>query len=232
MKPPFTDNSPLSRYPYNSRTSNIEFSTVLPAANYILHAFKPGNALQASELNEIQENFYKNLTLSNHLLKNWIFVGSGDFTSGNGDPITGPSWIGAVPYDPFKSISVLDTTITFKRAWYLVDDYSGIKFWIYNNNAITFEYTKTPGEYIGIKLEDKQYITPEMDTKLYDNSNGFFNSSLSPGADRYQLNFTQSSGYQRSFAGTNIKIESHRDIFKIGPDGNLRYLNNLVHKNS
>ena len=229
MKYPFKGNTPLSLYPYNSRTSTIEFQSAQAAANYILHGFKPGNALQASELNEIQENFYKNLTLSNHLLLNWIFVGSEDFTSGNDDPVRGPSWIGAVPFDPFKSISVSSNVITFKKAWYLVDDYSGIKFWIYNNNAITFTYTSTPGNYIGIELEVKKYITPEVDGRLYDNSNGFSNSSLSPGADRYQLNFVADSGYQNTAATTNIQ---ERDIFKISPNGTLRYLNNLVHKNS
>ena len=227
MKYPFQNNSPLSRYPYNSRTSKNEFSTISDAKNYILHGFKPGNALQASELNEIQENFYKNLTLNNHLLQNWIFIGSPDFTSGNGDPIKGPSWIGAVPFDPFKSINVFNSTITFKKAWYLVDDYSGIKFWIYNNTAQTFNYTANIGDYIGVKI-GFTYTTPEQDPTLYDNSNGFYNSSLSPGADRYQLNIGEA--YQSTTISTISS--NNRDIFKVAANGTLRYLNNLVHKNS
>ena len=58
MKFPFQSKTTLSAYPYNSRIAKSEFSTTQPAKNHILHGFIPGNALQASELNEIQENFY------------------------------------------------------------------------------------------------------------------------------------------------------------------------------
>ena len=228
MKFPFQSNTPLSAYPYNSRIAKSEFSTTQPAKNNILHGFVPGNALQASELNEIQENFYKNLTLHNYLLRNWIFIGSSDFTSGNTDPVYGPSWIGAVPFHPFNSIRVIDNTITFKKAWYLVDDFSGIKFWIYNNTEYIFTYTPTVGEFIGIKLE-KKYITAADDPTLFDNSSGFSNSSLSPGADRYQLNIIDV--YQSATQQTNITTNENRDVFKIASTGSLRYINNLVHKN-
>lgn len=227
MKFPFQSTTPLSAYPYNSRIAKSEFSTTQPAKNHILHGFIPGNALQASELNEIQENFYKNLTLHNYLLSNWIFIGSPDFTSGNTDPVYGPSWIGAVPFHPFKSVRVFGNEITFRKDWYLVDDPSGIKFWIYNNTDKTIELNLDQEGFIGITVE-KKFITTAEDSTLFDNSSGFSNSSLSPGADRYQLNIT--GVYRTITPNTSLGANNNRDIFKI-TNGVLRYVNNLVHKN-
>jgi hypothetical protein len=59
--------SPLSSSPYNSR--NIEYP------KYALVAFKPGTSLQASELNEIQENMLMQLTQTNRFLYD---ISSGD----------------------------------------------------------------------------------------------------------------------------------------------------------
>lgn len=228
MRFPFQSTTSLTPYPYNSRIAKDEFATHSDPKNYILHGFIPGNALQASELNEIQENFYKNLTLHNYLLQNWIFIGSPDFTSGNNDPVRGPSWVGAVPFHPFTSVGLIGNQITFKKDWYLVDDFSGIKFWIYNNTEKTIDIVQGNGDYIGITIE-KAYITPADDSNLFDNSNGFSNSSLSPGADRYQLNIT--GVYQSDTQQTNITTNENRDVFKIASNGSLRYINNLVHKN-
>ena len=230
MKLPFTT-SPLKQFPYNSRTTKNEFSSTSSAKNYILHGFKPGNALQASELNEIQENFYKNLTLHNIMLKNWLFMGAPNFISGSVDvnnvtvPVLGPSWMGCVPLDPFNSITVEGTEITFKPDWYLVDDFSGIKFWIYNNNIQTITFTPTVGEFIGVEIE-RNYITPAEDNTLFDNSNGFLKSSLSPGADRYQLHIKDT--YQNNFRTTASGVK-FRDVFRVLPNNRLQYLNNLLY---
>jgi len=225
MKAPF-NKSPLQQFPYNSRTHKNEFSSIFDAKNYILHGFKPGNSLQASELNEVQENFYKSLTLHNHLLKNWFLLPFTAESSGDNTPITGPSWKGAVPLDPFNSVIVTDTTVTFKKDWYLVDDFSGIKFWIYNNSQKTITYSS--GQFVGLTIAN-YYITSEQDSDLYDNSGAYYNSSLSPGADRYQLQIM--GAYVSSVATTNLEHTGNRDIFKsvlISGIHKLRYLNNLL----
>jgi len=224
MKPPFSKSTtPLGKFPYNSRTGKNEFDLYDPAKNYILHGFKPGNALQASELNEIQENYYKNLTLYNILLKNWFFLGNGMVAGETNQPIRGPSWMGAVPLNPISSVSINANTnsIIFNKDWYLVDDFSGLKFWIYNN---TQKIVNIPASgYVGMTIERK-YITPEIDSDLNDNSSGFSNSSLSPGADRVQLNFittTLDSNLNESLAS------SQRHILKVS-NTNISYLNNLL----
>ena len=81
--------------------------------------------------------------------------------------------------------------------------------------------------FIGITIE-KKYITTAEDSTLFDNSSGFSNSSLSPGADRYQLNIT--GVYRTITPNTSLGANNNRDIFKI-TNGVLRYVNNLVHKN-
>lgn len=224
MKAPFTT-TPLQQFPYNSRTSTNEFSTIFDAKNYVLHGFKPGNALQASELNEIQENFYKNLTLHNILLKNWLFIGEAGFTSGGDVPLRGPSWMGAVPLHPFESVVRIDNDLVFKKDWYLIDDFSGLKFWVYNNRDKIISFPTALGTIIRFTIE-KAYITTKEDSTLTDNSNGFSDSSLSPGADRYQLNITNVTP---SLISTTSTQEPTRDILQVSSSGKLRYMNNLVY---
>lgn len=180
MKFPF-NNTPLKSFPYNSRVSTNEFNTLLPSKNYVFVAFTPGSALQASELNEIQETFYKNTTLYNILFKNWLLVNG--MTSGNTGPVSGPSWIGAVPLDPINSVSVISNNITFKKDWYLVDDGSGLKFWIYNNTEISI--AGIADGYYGVNIESGYVLGTTSD--LNDNSGGYAGSYIS-GADRYQIN--------------------------------------------
>jgi len=222
MKPPFNLNTPLSPFPFNSRTGKNEFDLYAPSKNYILHGFKPGNSLQASELNEIQENYYKNFTLYNFLMKNWFFLGNGGMVAGNeSKPITGPSWLGAVPLHPTSSVVISGNSIVFKKDWYLVDDFSGIKFWIYNNVERSVPIPDN-NKYVGMTIERK-YITPIDDPDLHDNSNGFSDSSLSPGADRVQLNFI---GAYTSETKTTLS-DTKRDILYIN-EGKISYINNLL----
>lgn len=219
MKNPFTD-SPLKQFPYNSRVYTNEFNTPFPSKNYVFVAFTPGYNLQASELNEIQETFYKNTTLYNILFKKWLFIGASGFTSGgNGNPITGPSWTGAIPLDPISGVSLSSNIITFEKDWYLVDDPSGMKFWIYNNNTLSIDGI-TDGYYgVGITTN---YVSGTGD--LMDNSGGFPGNSNVMGADRYQINITEAQ-YQGSTI-SEIDTLSRSVLLKSGITYN--YLNNLL----
>jgi hypothetical protein len=69
---------PLSDSPYNSRVEKQELILDEYAPkNYQFIAFRPGFPLQASELNEIQEHFQMQLTLSITMMHNWITSGVG-----------------------------------------------------------------------------------------------------------------------------------------------------------
>ena len=71
---------PLSSSPYYSRTEgqNLDFDTTIdPPKNYQFVAFRPGFSLQASELNEMQENMQMQMTLTIAMMHNWITSGTG-----------------------------------------------------------------------------------------------------------------------------------------------------------
>ena len=71
---------PLQASPYYSRVEAQEIDIeegIDPPKNYQFIAFRPGFALQASELNEIQEHFQMQLSLSIAMMHNWITSGVG-----------------------------------------------------------------------------------------------------------------------------------------------------------
>jgi len=73
---------PLRTAPYFSRVESQEVDFIggieddVPK-NYQFVAFRPGFSLQASELNEMQEHFQMQLTLSISMMHNWITSGAG-----------------------------------------------------------------------------------------------------------------------------------------------------------
>ena len=95
---------PLSPSPYYSRTEdkNVifdegEFATTTQN-NYQFVAFRPGFSLQASELNEMQENLQLQMTLSIAMMHNWITTNSSFLWNGwNNDA---PSSEGGATHTP------------------------------------------------------------------------------------------------------------------------------------
>lgn len=77
---------PLTPSPFNSRVENqLSFAGgggENSPKNYQSVAFRPGFPLQASELNEIQENFQIQMSLSLNMMNNWITSGAGPMWSG------------------------------------------------------------------------------------------------------------------------------------------------------
>ena len=120
---PFSTGFPLTLTPFKSRTEQ-QLDT---AKNYFAIAFKPGFPLQASELNEIQEIFYIQQTLSVQLLNS-----TNSWTAG-----TTP-WVGVTPMS--KSLitftGVEGAAITVNPGWYHIKDpqiNGGIGVWVYND---------------------------------------------------------------------------------------------------
>jgi len=149
---PLSSTFPLAGEPYFSRINSDEIIRPLAeggSKNYKLVAFRPGVALQASELNEIQENFAMQMTLTMNMYHNWITsavpnywgtlvhpntLSVGDGGSGN-VAVSAPGWIGTTPLHPFESpystgafstlvdVSVANNLTTvniqFRKGWYL-----------------------------------------------------------------------------------------------------------------
>ena len=131
---PFKTPFPLTTNPFRSR---VEAQTE-EAKNYYAVAFKPGYPLQASELNEIQEIFYVQQTLTQEMISFWMDYSI--LSSASTSPlVTGPGWQGCTPLKPDligKNSETNSITLTALAGWYLVkhtDINSGFGVWVYNN---------------------------------------------------------------------------------------------------
>jgi hypothetical protein len=187
---PFGDQFPLADNSgvYNSRISEFLSRPV----NYVFTGFKPGYALQASELNELQEQFFLQQTLSNRCVFNWLTY--------TGTPK--PFWEGCTPLSPTQidvSNSGPNIQINLSAGWYYITDKrysssgiylnSGIGFWIYSS-ALTLDVLKdavstnpsSPSK-IGLIYSFASKNTSDDET-LNDNSNSTNVIMEVPGADR------------------------------------------------
>ena len=102
---------PLSPEPHLSRiedniTTNNDFLS--KPKNYQSVAFIPGFPLQASELNEIQENFQLQMTLTIAMMNNWITSGAGPMwrNPNQAKPGDGGDFTGTSPYTRNTGIGV------------------------------------------------------------------------------------------------------------------------------
>ena len=174
---------PLSVYPYFSRITNNLDSTNIK--NYYLIGFKPAFPLQASELNEIQEQFFVQQSLSNSCVYNWQDK-KNPFWPG-ATPLN-PNYISVVPTDPLKPV------VTLSSGWlYLSGMASGnLGVWIYNPTAYSFATTINTNQTLGIWVKSS-LVTYTNDTGLSDNSGAGRSTaygSVNQGADRFTLVIT------------------------------------------
>lgn len=136
---PFKQNLPLSVTPFYSRIQLQKDTTNIK--NYYGVAFNPGYPLQASELNEMQEIFYIQQTLTQEMISSW---GGNEIPSKNAEFIstwlpaktdeiensgwkrtsTGPGWEGCTPlnYNQIIDTTVASSVINLKLSagWYLI----------------------------------------------------------------------------------------------------------------
>lgn len=186
---------PLSTIPYNSRITD-EYGSA--NKNYYIIGFNPGYALQASELNELQELFFLNHSLSTRQFALW---------SSSAYKI--PFWEGVIPLDPnsaYSSLPGVDSsgtataTFTALAGWYLWTDYSsGLSFWIYLNTDISQEVETGVGEgseYIGFEMTKTLILccptsscSDTQDESLRDNSQGSSENFFTCGASRFKVSF-------------------------------------------
>lgn len=205
---------PLSERPYFSRVSNFT-TNAQNVLNYPLIAFTPGYALQAAELNEVQENFYIQQTLTQDLFKNWPLTGNSDGT------LKFPIWDGAVPLNP-NQVTISGSTLTIGIGWYLIGGsnfFGGIKFWIYSNlqRITTVVNNNTVGLDIASGFVPCSSSDADEGYLFTDNSAGFYNQN-SCGAHRYKI----------SINGLQTGSQVSYPICKVSTLGVCSYLNNLI----
>jgi hypothetical protein len=129
---PFKTGFPLTTNPFRSR---IE-SQIDAAKNYYAVAFRPGFPLQAAELNEMQEIFYVQQTLTQTMGSSWLTKAI--FDTASGGSVEGPGWDGCTPLTPTLITSTGTATsisLTAGAGWYLAKSKNfngGLGVWVYN----------------------------------------------------------------------------------------------------
>ena len=204
MTLPLEATFPLEKSPFYSRISTQIAAS--PAKNYYAIAFNPGYPLQASELNEVQELFFMNNTLSNRFNSIWSV----------NKPIYIPYWDGMIPLDPtyISLTNVTNTsgnwtgTITISNGWYLWNNpTSNLGFWIYLDEDVTgtFNIPVNTTRYIGFKVLDQvisccssSTCSDTQDEDIRDNSSGFPGGYLTCGASRLKATITQAIDVRNS----------------------------------
>lgn len=186
---PLVASFPLKGSPFYSRISDQLSSDSIK--NYYAIAFNPGYPLQASELNELQELFFINTTLSNRFTSIWSTQ----------DKVN-PYWNGLIPLDStyISLTNVTNTTgswtgtVTISQGWYLWNNpTSNLGFWIYLDNTIieTFNIPVNSTRYFGFTVLDQiisccssNTCSDTEDAEIRDNSAGFIGGYLTCGASR------------------------------------------------
>lgn len=222
---------PLADSPYLSRVSSNYVNK-----RYYMLAFNPGYALQAAELNEIQELFHINQSLSNRYPNLWLT--SGFLRAG--------FWDGFVPYDPLyvtiSLVSVANSVTTFsldiRPGWYLWSDNtsyggSGLNFWIYNNIPLTNTFSSVGIEYFGIFLRKKTVkccqsspCNPDDDDTLRDNFMEF-----TCGSSRLGLDIRGDSASRTTLTAREADGYDFYPILSVTTQGNtasFRFIDNQI----
>ena len=129
---PFKTGFPLTTNPFRSR---IE-SQIDAAKNYYAVAFRPGFPLQAAELNEMQEIFYVQQTLTQTMGSSWLTKII--FDNAAGGSVEGPGWDGCTPLTPTlitSTSTITSISLTAGAGWYLLKSKNfngGLGVWVYN----------------------------------------------------------------------------------------------------
>lgn len=203
LSPLNTDNRnfPLSDSPFLSRVSEHYES----GKNYAMISFNPGFALQAAELNEIQELFFMNMNLTQRMNSNWIQISGAQTT-----PFYAPYWEGLIPLSPsyltVTSSTFDGTNLTFSytlsAGWYLyTDKASKLSFWVHNNTTFTqsnvvagsgvfYFGTRSSTEQIGCCQTNENCL--DQDSTLRDGSQETY-QEFTCGASRFKININPTS---------------------------------------
>lgn len=171
--------------------------------NYSHIGFLPGNSLQTSELNEIQERFYLDQTLNSFLIGNWLIYSS-DYSYVTGstmDTYDGLSVNGIIPSNPNQIEIYYDNEniiVNMNSGWYRINHTltNNISMWVFLDNQITNTLSLTTEDglyliFVNINFEEIECSSDENDEgySLNSNSGGFIEPWI-PGSNRFKLSIS------------------------------------------
>jgi len=215
---------------------------------YSLLAFKPGVALQSSELNEIQDNFYIQQTFNITALNNWFKILPPTDISVTGyinDKYSPGMWHGIVPLVPTQLRANLTETNTIQvvltTGWYRVE-ITGIQKWIYiaserlislSVSDILLNTDYVVGVIVKSRIIEASQNPTDEGYELNDNSLGLI-SSWTDGASRIVLYIDEIRAWTPETIPENYqilckmrKLETSLGSFTI----KIQYPNNYLIKN-
>lgn len=228
---------PLKQSPYYSRTYESDVGNTFGFVNQQLVAFQPGNPLQASELNELQERRLLDNTLNFEMMGAWAkecFSNNLDF----------PKWDGVIPLYPktdtigsdTKLIGITQATtntiqVQLKSGWYLAKTDAGLRVWVHYDNPSSayssFALAPATNYYIGVS-KTEGYTGATSSNDLGDNSDGTSDPNI-PGADRYAVSLnTVMYSTVSGFTGAFEPIFSFYNSGITGLTNSAIYLNGLT----
>ena len=205
MTGPSFENLPLSNIPYYSRVAQ-------DPTKYQMVAFRPGYPLQHSELNEMQDLFYVQQSLTVMMWANWC-----TYKVASTPNSTGPGWEGATPLQP-SLLEFNESILTINPGWYLCKlKTSQFYIWLYNSISQTkFSLQSVLDQYyIGFSISTQGvdlagnlvgvggFVTCKEDQGLRFTNN----AGVGPcGADRYKVQLTAVGSSATGFSNTFLPI--------------------------
>lgn len=209
----------LNPYPLGSRV--FESLTRLKS-NYFLLAFKPGIALQAAELNEMQEIFNLYNTLNLHFYSQWPIVGD-NISTDLQEQLTGISGVNYTNPNiisqnfPLISSQIQMTKendkikLTFNTGWFTIaNPETSRNYWFYNfetKDLLIDPPSTTIPKQVYLNYESQTITSSFVDGDegyfFHDRSNRFIND-ITDGADRLKLVITSFSEINDSDPNTPI----------------------------
>jgi len=250
----------LQKEPYLSRVDQHEISpSDGNSQNYVMLGYVPAQPLQAAELNEIQEHFYRMRSLSDTMNFNWSGgpgkIWDENYPNGSiiptnaigigqehpdGLSVHGPGWPGTTPLYPFNDphrdsssgSNMIDISIGSTITF---NFYPG--WYLMESRSGTLQALK-----IWTHLNETKTLTG-MPTSGTEYNVGFsFSSNIVTSSDDPSLGDQTGAGSYSSISSDRIQIASIiantsgidpnvSAIFKIIPNnGEIRYMNNLLFK--
>lgn len=166
--------------------------------NYSHIGFLPGNSLQSSEVNEIQERFYLDQTLRNNFLFNWlVFTDNYSVLTGRvEDNYLGLNFslpINSNLIEAYQSAS--EIKINFKTGWYKINNSitNNMSIWCYldTDKTTTIPLNSSNGLYtviLDVSFDEIACSSAQEDEGYAFNSNvsGFIEPWI-PGSNRLKL---------------------------------------------
>lgn len=215
---------------------------------YSLLAFKPGVALQSSELNEIQDNFYIQQTFNITALNNWFKIIPPTDISVTGyidDKYSPGMWHGIVPLFPLQlradSTSTNTIQIVLSTGLYRIA-ILGIQKWInitserlisLSSSNILVDTDYVVGVTVKSRIIEASQNPTDEGYELNDNSLGLI-SSWTDGASRITMYFDLIQAYTPETIPEDYQILCKMRKFETSPGSftiKIQYPNNYLIKN-